>query len=80
MADHRIYELRWTRRKIAKQLADLLPYEVASCDGDSLPFALATLREEGQLTDDSRIGILYRPDAEGPGVWLINPWATGREE
>jgi hypothetical protein len=51
------------------------PFEVASCFDDSLTFALRTLVEEGQLTADSRVGILDRPDSEARGVWLVNPWA-----
>lgn len=54
------------------------PKQLAGCHGDSLAFTLDTLREEGQIDDDTRIGILYRPDPEQPGVWLINPYARGR--
>jgi hypothetical protein len=54
------------------------PQHVATCDGDSLAFTLDTLREERQIDDDTRIGILYRPDAEQPGRWLVNPYARGR--
>lgn len=54
------------------------PRKIAACDGDSLAFTLDTLHEEGQITSDSRIGILHRPDPEKPGTWLINPYAKGR--
>lgn len=81
MIDHHIYEMRHTYWAEANRVRDaMLPHHVASCEGDSLAFALGTLVEEGQLTSDSQVGILYRPeDAEGPGgVWLVNPWAVGR--
>lgn len=55
------------------------PEEIASCDGDSLAFTLDTLRAEGQINDDARIGILYRPDPERPGIWIVNPYARGRD-
>lgn len=56
------------------------PHEIAWCEEDALGMTLRVLREERQLTNNSRVGILQQPDAEGPGVWLVNPWANGREE
>lgn len=37
---------------------------------------ITTLREEGQLSTASRVGVLDRLDR----TWLINPWATGDPE
>lgn len=69
-ADHHIYVRRGPEN---------LPYLIAECEEDALAFTLRTLLNEGQLTQDSRVGILYRPDAQRPGIWLVNPWANGRE-
>jgi hypothetical protein len=80
MTDFHVYEVRAGRRDVSGYKHGDQPYPVASCDGDSLAFTLRTLVAERQLTADSRIGILYRPDADGPGVWIVNPWAKGREE
>ena len=53
------------------------PHRIASCDDDSLAFALVTLHLEEQITDDMRVGILHRPDGAPVGAWLVNPWANG---
>lgn len=73
-AAYLVYEIR----KSAELRGFGSPKQIAACDGDSLAFTLDTLREEGQITEDSRIGILYRPDPEQPGRWLVNPYANGR--
>lgn len=49
-----------------------LPKCVATCDGDSLGFALLTLEEEGEL--EGEVGILHRPNPGISGDWLINPY------
>lgn len=55
------------------------PRLIASCDGDSLAFTLDTLRAEGQIDGDTRLGILVRCDGDvAPGRWLVNPYARGR--
>lgn len=72
-ADYHVYELRLQRAN-----GERLPYRVATCDGDALAFTLTTLHDEGQLTEDSVVGILYRPDGEAVGTWLVNPWSKGR--
>ena len=59
------------------ELRDGEPHPIAECIDDALAFTLRTLRDERQLTASSKIGILDRPDADGPGVWLVNPWAAG---
>lgn len=72
-ADYHVYEVPGSVIEMRRK-----PKQIASCEGDSLAFTLDTLRDEGQIDDDSRIGILYRPDAEQAGRWLVNPYARGR--
>jgi hypothetical protein len=48
-----------------KRLAETSLQGIGSC--------LVTLRNEGQLTNDSRVGILDRLDR----TWIVNPWAVG---
>jgi len=40
---------------------------------DGIGQMLALLRDEGEITDDTRVGILDRVD----GRWIVNPWAKG---
>jgi hypothetical protein len=40
---------------------------------NGIGLCLRTLRDEGQITNDSRVGILDRLDH----LWLVNPWAKG---
>lgn len=56
-------------------LVNGLPHEVASCEGDSLAFALHTLNEEHQIEPWDTVGILYRHDEDSIGTWLINPYS-----
>lgn len=59
-------------------LRDDEPHELCSTSRDGLGLALATMVTEGEITGGDRVGILYRPDEERPGLWLVNPWAVGR--
>lgn len=62
-------------RQLAEGTYDAALYRrrIAETSRDGIGGCLATLREEGDLTDDSRVGILDRLDR----VWLVNPWARG---
>lgn len=51
---------------------------LASCDDDCLGFTLRTLYDEGQLTSLSVVGILFRPDGQERGEWLVNPYGKER--
>jgi hypothetical protein len=53
------------------------PIEVASTSRDGIGLALVTLRDEGQLTDDDRVGILDRRDDDEHGRWVVNPFGVG---
>lgn len=44
---------------------------VAECSVQALGLCLLTLRDEGQLTHTSRVGVLDRDLRR----WVINPWA-----
>lgn len=50
------------------------PKCVASCEDDAVLFAIATLRDEGEIEDGDCVGILERRDDEETGRWLVNPW------
>lgn len=55
------------------------PYPVAAVtDHDALGLMLTTLRAEGQLDDNDRVGLLLRANDDEVGTWLINPYAKGR--
>jgi len=58
-------------------LRDGEPHELCSTNRDGLGLALTTMHEEGDLTDDDRVGILDRVEGE-TGTWIVNPWAVGR--
>jgi hypothetical protein len=45
----------------------------ATPDPGGIGVGLITLREEGDITDDTRIGILDRVERK----WIVNPWAKG---
>jgi hypothetical protein len=50
------------------------PIQVVTCGEDDIGFTLVTLREEGDLTEHDRVGIL-----DGfTGEWLLNPFANWR--
>lgn len=70
-----IYEVK--RRTTRSRL---VPHHLASCDGDAVMFILQTLHQEGQLTNESRVGILYRPALDTTGFWIVNPFVSGRPE
>ena len=48
-------------------------HRIAETSRDGIGTCLATLRDEGQITDDTRVGILDRETR----IWLVNPWARG---
>lgn len=62
---------RWTRAKDVDHADGRKRLAETSLDGIGL--TLRTLREDGDLTDDTRVGIF---DRETRG-WLVNPWARG---
>lgn len=82
--EYHVYELRTRKRRveakagISPTVTELLPHRVAQCYAESLADCLLTLHEEGQLTEDSVVGILYRPEGQTLGTWICNPWAKGR--
>lgn len=47
---------------------------VATTSVAGIGLCLRTLREEDEITNDSRVGILDRETRQ----WLVNPWAAGR--
>lgn len=46
---------------------------IAETSLEGIGLCLQTLREEDEITDDSRVGIFDRLDRR----WLVNPWARG---
>jgi hypothetical protein len=40
--------------------------------------ALVTLHEEGEWVADEAVGVLDTHGKDGPGTWLVNPWAGPR--
>lgn len=46
---------------------------IAETSLDGIGLCLSTLRAEGDLSADSRVGIFDRLDR----TWLVNPWARG---
>jgi hypothetical protein len=46
---------------------------IAETSLGGIGLTLQTLRDEGDLTNDSRVGILDRETRS----WLVNPWARG---
>lgn len=46
---------------------------IAETSLDGIGLCLQTLRDEDEITDDSRIGIFDRLSRK----WLVNPWAKG---
>lgn len=53
------------------------PRHIATTNEEGLATTLKLLREEGQIDDDMRIGVLHRPFPSRPGTWIINPYAKG---
>lgn len=66
---YRIYAV-----SLSVQLGTERRRRLAETSLDGIGLTLRTLREDGDLTDDTRIGILDRETRE----WLVNPWAVGR--
>lgn len=56
-------------------LVDGVPEELARTSRDGIGLCLVTLREEEQITNDDRVGILDRIDDDATGTWLLNPFA-----
>lgn len=46
---------------------------LAETSRDGIGTTLCTLREEEQISNDSRVGILDRQER----TWIVNPWARG---
>ena len=51
------------------------PVCLSECDDVSLADSLLDLRKQGRIADGTRVGIMYRPDPELPGEWIVNPYA-----
>jgi hypothetical protein len=47
--------------------------EIATTSAEGIGVCLVTLRDEGQITNNSRVGILDRETRQ----WVINPWGKG---
>lgn len=46
---------------------------IAETSEDGIGLCLRTLREEGEITNDTRVGVLDRQTRQ----WIVNPWARG---
>ncbi len=55
-----------------------VPQVICETSMDGLGLALSTMVAEGEITEGDRVGVLYRPNEERPGIWLINPFGKGR--
>lgn len=49
-------------------------HRIAFTDLRGIGLTLSVLRNEGQITNDDRVGILDRFER----LWVVNPWAKGR--
>lgn len=65
---YRIYSV--SRRSVG--MGDVL-HDLADTSQDGIGLTLVTLRDEEQITNDTRVGILDRETRQ----WLVNPWAKG---
>lgn len=77
-APHESGDDRYAIYAVAVRLAASLPRDerqrrICETSRDGIGLALVTLREEEQITNDSRVGIFDRLDR----VWIVNPWAKG---
>lgn len=67
--DERYAIYRWTPGDGARE-----HHRLAETSLEGIGLTLRTLRDEGEITGDTRVGIFDRQER----TWIINPWAAGR--
>lgn len=54
------------------------PCQLASTSKEGIGTALVQLRADGEFDNGERVGILDRLQPGDVGIWIINPWASGK--